>query len=86
VIALHVVLLHELPVGADRIALAVSHLGLAPTVDARRAGEHRLHILESGWLVRQADEDQALDDAKMHGFEPVLRAIELRRQESCAAQ
>src|SRR5271168_502156 len=86
VIALHVVLLHELPVCADRVAFAVGHLCLAPTVAARRAGEHRLHILEPEWLISQADEDQTLDDAKMHGLEPIPRTIEVRGRMSCGTQ
>ena len=62
VIALHVVLDGELPIGADLEAFAVRHLGLRPAVSARRLGERTRGVIQGRRLRGKAYEDQSFQD------------------------
>ena len=86
VVALHVVLHGELPVGAHRVGLAVRHLRLRPAVQARGSRESRLHVLEAERRIGEGHEDQPFDDPRMNALEPVGCAIEVIRHVTRRAQ
>ena len=76
VVALHVVLDGELPVGLDRIHVSLRNLRFGPAV---HAGGARQRLLRRGEVERplgKGREDQALDDPHREGLEASRRAIE----------
>ena len=86
VIALHVVLDRELPVRSHRVGLPECHLRVRPAVDARGTGQHGLDVVKAEGLGREADEDEALDDAAVQAPQSEVLALKTRGHARRGAQ